>query len=205
VKTLPFKTALCVLGALTLIALSSSAQSPPASPSSSPQSPAPLQTVERVDLDRYLGQWYQIALYPNRFQAQCVRNTTASYQLESKTSLSVTNSCVDAQGKTDTAQGMARLASPGDTTKLQVSFLPSWLRWTGIGWGNYWVIQLGTQTGDDKTPYRYAVVSEPKREFLWILARTPSLSAADTAAIRTRLVEQGFDLAKLEQHPQSAR
>jgi apolipoprotein D and lipocalin family protein len=189
------------LGALISIALGSSAQTPSTSTALS----TPLQTVERVDLDRYLGQWYQIALYPNRFQAQCARNTTAYYQLESKTSLSVTNSCLDAQGKTDAAQGMARLASPSDTTKLQVSFLPSWLRWTGIGWGNYWVIQLGTQTADDKTPYRYAVVSEPKREFLWILARTPSLSAADTAAIRARLVEQGFDLTKLEQHPQSAR
>ena len=76
-----------------------------------------------------------------------------------------------------------------------MSFLPSWLRWLPI-WGSYWVIQLA----DDG---RYAVVSEPTREYLWVLSRTPTLAPADESAIRSRLAQQGFDLARWQTHPHS--
>ena len=83
--------------------------------------------------------------------------------------------------------------------QLEVSFLPAWLRWAqaigGWGWGAYWVIQLAPD-------YRYAVVSEGTRQFLWVLSRTPALTASDEASIRLRLAEQGFDLTALQMHPQ---
>ena len=79
--------------------------------------------------------------------------------------------------------------------QLEVSFLPSWLRWLPI-WGSYWVIQLA----DDG---RYAVVGEPTREYLWVLSRTPKLAPADESAIRSRLTQQGFDLARWQTHPHS--
>jgi apolipoprotein D and lipocalin family protein len=82
--------------------------------------------------------------------------------------------------------------------QLEVSFLPSWLRWLPVGWGRYWVIQLAEDG-------RYAVISEPTREYLWILSRTPRLEAADEATIRARLREQGFaDLTRLEMHRHAA-
>jgi apolipoprotein D and lipocalin family protein len=156
-----------------------------------------LQAVPNVNLDRYQGTWYQIALFPNSFQKQCLRNTRAEYRLRADGKVSVKNSCEIEGGKTYIADGLARVL--GDA-KLEVSFLPSWLRWTGIGWGNYWVIQLG---GKAEEGYRYAVVSEPKREYLWILSRAPQLSAEDDAAIKSKLQLQGFDLSRLQAHPQS--
>ena len=82
--------------------------------------------------------------------------------------------------------------------RLEVSFLPAWLRWTGIGWGAYWVVDLAPDG-------RYAIVSEASREYLWVLARQPALTLKDSAAIRTKLQALGFDLGKLQAHPQSGR
>ncbi|NMS37208.1 lipocalin family protein, partial [Vibrio parahaemolyticus] len=78
---------------------------------------------------------------------------------------------------------------------LEVRFAPAWLAWLPWVWGDYWVIQLA----DD---YRYAVVSEPSRKYLLVLSRSPALSPDDDATIRTRLREQGFDLSRLQVHPQ---
>jgi apolipoprotein D and lipocalin family protein len=78
-----------------------------------------------------------------------------------------------------------------------VSFLPAFLRWLPIGWGNYWVIGLAPD-------YRYAVVGEPSREYLWILSRTPALAEQDRKTIDELLRTQGYDPAKLVATPQGA-
>ena len=181
--------------ALTLVAVS---------PARSQGAAAALEPLPVLDVSRYLGTWYQVALYPNRFQAQCVSDTTATYRERSDGALDVLNRCRDAAGRLDEAMGLAR---PTGTlangtlrpAQLEVSFLPAWLRWAQAigrwGWGAYWVIQLAPD-------YRYAVVSEGSRQYLWVLSRTPALTAEDEAAIRTRLKEQGFDLAVLQMHPQ---
>jgi apolipoprotein D and lipocalin family protein len=165
----------------------------------SPAAAAPLASLPALDVSRYMGTWYQVALFPNRFQAQCVSDTTATYRLLPGGQVEVLNRCRTASGQLDDALGVARpvgVIQDGQLqpARLQVSFLPSWLRWTGVGWGDYWVVQLATD-------YRYVVVSEPSRRFLWILSRTARLSAEDDAAIRKRLLEQGFDLAGLQPHP----
>ena len=82
--------------------------------------------------------------------------------------------------------------------RLEVSFLPAWLRWTGIGWGAYWVIDLASDG-------RYAIVSEASREYLWVLARQPALTPADELAIRAKLRALGFDLALVQPHRHSPR
>ena len=79
--------------------------------------------------------------------------------------------------------------------RLEVSFLPPWLRWTGVGWGAYWVV-------DRPEHGRYAIVSEGRREYLWVLSRTPELGADDRQAVRARLQSLGFDLERLKDHPQ---
>lgn len=159
--------------------------------------PAPLTALPSLDVPSYMGTWYQVAWYPNRFQKQCVTDTVASYRRIPE-GVEVTNRCRNAEGKIESVVGLARPAGSqirGDTlqpAQLEVSFLPSWLRWLPV-WGSYWVIQLA----DDG---RYAVVSEPKREYLWVLSRTPSLAPADESAIRSRLAQQGFDLARWQSH-----
>jgi apolipoprotein D and lipocalin family protein len=109
----------------------------------------------------------------------------------------VTNQCRSAEGKEVQAVGQARPAgaaqiASGQLTppQLQVRFAPAWLSWLPFVWGNYWVIQL-------EPNYRYAVIGEPNREFLWVLARETQLSSADWSAIEARLKEQGYDPARL--------
>lgn len=164
-----------------------------------------LQAVPSVDLSRYQGRWYQIALYPNTFQKQCVGNTTADYQITSMGQVMVTNACQTADGSNSSVVGLARIkqprflglaVGPGVSAKLEVRFAPSWLSWVPGVWAPYWVIQLA----DD---YRYAVVGEPKRQFLWILSRTPTLDPQDRATINGLLQQQGYDPAKLREEPQS--
>ena len=158
----------------------------------------PLPSLPSLDVPPYMGTWYQIALFPNFFQRQCVSDTTATYRQWPGGTVEVTNRCRTDSGRFDQVIGVARPTGSlqGRTlapAQLEVTFLPTWLRWLPVGWGRYWVIQLA----DDG---RYAVVSEPSREYLWILARQPRLSAADEAAIRARLQEQGFDLTRLQMH-----
>lgn len=156
----------------------------------------PLKTVGEVDLARYAGQWHEVAKYPNRFQRQCVADTTATYRVREDGAVAVTNRCRTAGG-TDTAEGLARRVD-GRTDRLQVSFLPAALRWLPFGWGDYWIIELAPD-------YRYAVVGEPSRAYLWILARTPQLSAEDRRAIEARLPAHGYDPARLVDSPREAR
>jgi apolipoprotein D and lipocalin family protein len=169
--------------------------------------PAPLQAVDSVNLTRYLGRWYQIAHYPNKFQAQCVSDTTADYRLLPYGKIEVINQCKTANGSIDKAVGEARLAQPRflnipvgkvvSTAKLQVRFAPALLGWVPGVWAPYWVIQLAPD-------YRYAVVSEPSREYLWILSRTPTLAPQDRIDIETQLQKQGFDVSGLQEDPHTA-
>jgi apolipoprotein D and lipocalin family protein len=164
---------------------------------------APLQSLPVLDVPAYMGTWYQVAWFPNRFQSQCVSDTTAVYRQQPRGTLEVINRCRLADGRIDEAIGGARptgrLAGTTLTpAQLEVSFLPSWLRWLPVGWGRYWVIQLASDG-------RYAVVSEPTREYLWVLARQPVLSSADETAIRSKLAEQGFTgLDRLQTHRHTA-
>jgi apolipoprotein D and lipocalin family protein len=174
------------------------AQVAPATPA-----PPPLTALPSLDVPGYMGIWYQVAWFPNRFQKQCVSDTAASYrQLPDGEGVEVINRCRLADGKLDTATGLARPAGSTlrgtqlEPAKLEVSFLPRLLRWLPI-WGSYWVIQRA----DDG---RYVVISEGTREYLWVLSRTPQLTPADESAIRSRLTQQGFDLARWQAHPHTA-
>ncbi len=149
----------------------------------------PPQTVDRVDLDRYLGTWYEVAKIPNWFQRGCVRNTTAQYSRLTDGRIQVVNRCVDRDGNTATAQGVARVLDAESGAKLEVSFV-SLFGWH-LFWGDYWVIGLGSN-------YEYAVVGSPNRRYGWILSRTPDLSPQARSAIDTLLTDRGYEPAKFQ-------
>lgn len=155
----------------------------------------PLSTIAALDVPRYMGTWYEIAKYPNRFQKQCVADTQAEYRLQPNGGVEVINRCRKDNGNMEEALGEARQIGAATSPKLQVRFAPAWLSWLPMVWGNYWVIDL-----DDG--YQLVAVSEPKREFLWILSRTPTVSLEAYGALLTRLKAQGFDLAPLERSRQ---
>jgi apolipoprotein D and lipocalin family protein len=152
----------------------------------------PLATVRDFDVSRYLGIWHQVALIPNRFQARCVGDTTARYALRADGRLEVVNRCREAGGGYAQAVGVARRnADYDDPAILEVRFAPAWLSALPFVWGDYWVLALA----DD---YRAALVGAPNREYLWILARQPTLDEAEYARLVAIAKAQGFDVSALE-------
>ncbi len=141
-----------------------------------------LQTVPRVELPRYLGRWYEIARFANRFEKQGDRDTTAEYALRPDGKISVINTTIR-NGQSKQARGWAKVADPRTNARLRVTFF-----WPFFG--NYWVIALGKD-------YEYAVVSEPGRKYLWILSRTPQMSEAQYREITEELEARDFDTDKL--------
>lgn len=180
---------------LTQLLLASALLSPFAMPAQAAEPVAPLQTIERLDVGRYLGTWYEIAKYPNIFQRQCVSDTRALYRLREDGQLDVVNRCRKDNGEMAEAVGRARQIGAADSPKLEVRFAPAWLSWLPMVWGNYWVIDLDPA-------YQLVAVGEPKREYLWVLSRTPAVDAAAYQALLARLQTKGFDLSKLEKTAQ---
>jgi len=156
----------------------------------------PVRTVPFVDLNRYAGDWFEIARFPNRFQQQCVGDVRASYGRRGDGRIDVVNRCRTADGQTQ-ARGVARLVDDETHAKLKVRFAPAWLSWLPPVWGDYWIVGLAPD-------YSWAVVGDPGREYLWILARTPHLDAESMAAARTAAQGNGFEVARLAQTPQEA-
>jgi apolipoprotein D and lipocalin family protein len=150
-----------------------------------------VKTIASLDVPRYLGTWYEIAKFPNWFQKKCVSNTKAVYSAKPDGNLRVLNSCKTASGETSEAEGLARQIGAKDSPKLEVRFAPEWLSFLPLVWGDYWVIDLDSQ-------YQVAAVSDPRREYLWVLSRTPQIDPKVYADLLQRLKQQQFDIQKLE-------
>lgn len=179
-------TPLCLVGVCWAGALATGAQA---------AEPAALQSIERLDLSRYLGTWYEVARFPNRFQKQCVADSRAEYQSTPEGAVRVVNQCRLADGSLEKAVGQARQIGAADSPRLQVRFAPAWLSFIPAVWGDYWVIDLDEG-------YQLAAVSEPRREYLWVLSRTPSVPAPVYEGLLRRLAAQGLDVGRLERSPQ---
>ena len=149
-----------------------------------------LATVSRLDLPRYMGTWYEIARYPNRFERQCAGFTTATYTAMPDGSVKVENRCRTAEDGTDVAEAVARQVGPADSPRLKVRFAPALLSFVPAVWADYWVIDIDRN-------YQLAAVSEPGRDYLWILSRTPTVEKPALDALLARLSGQGFDPRKL--------
>lgn len=150
----------------------------------------PLATVPSVDLQRYMGLWYEIASFPQRFQKGC-HCTTAEYSMTDKGYVRVVNTCRkdSAEGKVKAANGKAFVVEGSGNAKLKVQFF-----WPFRG--DYWIIDLAAD-------YSHAVVGDPSRKYLWILARTPKMDETLYREIVSRIAAKGFDVAKLVLQDQS--
>lgn len=166
------------LAALTVCLMSLMGCAPPA------KDAPPLQTVDDVDLERYLGSWYEIARLPHRFQEGCVASK-ATYSFRNDGLIDVYNECRKGgvEGPLKSVKGKARVVDTTSNAKLEVSFF-----WPF--WGDYWIIDLDPD-------YQWAVVGHPSRKYLWILSRTETLSSDIFEGIKQRLERQGYDLISL--------
>jgi len=152
----------------------------------------PLLTVERVDLEKYLGRWYDIASYPASFQKGC-RCTTADYELvPGKKYIRVVNRCVkfkNGKSKISVARGKAFIVKGSDNTKLKVQFF-----WPFRG--DYYIIGLAND-------YSWAIVGHPQRKYLWILSRESYMPTDTYNHILAIIKEKGYDLKPLQKTPQN--
>jgi apolipoprotein D and lipocalin family protein len=151
----------------------------------------PLQTVDKVDLARYAGRWYDIASYPARFQNGC-RCTTADYELvPGKRYIRVVNRCIRFKGnrsKLSSVSGKAFLGKDSGNAKLKVQFF-----WPFKG--DYYIIGLAKD-------YSWALVGNPSRKYLWILSRE-SYMPTDTYNYIVNLVKsKGYSPGLLRKTPQ---
>jgi apolipoprotein D and lipocalin family protein len=152
----------------------------------------PLKVVKNLDLNRYAGKWYEVARFPNRFQEKCSGDVTADYTLQPVGKITVMNRCRQHDGKITEAAGVAKKADKdGKNSVLKVRFAPALLSFLPQVWGDYQVIALGPN-------YEYSVVGDPKREYLWILSRSPQMTDALYAEAVRQAREQGFDVGKLQ-------
>lgn len=152
----------------------------------------PLEVVDKVEVDRYMGTWYEIASFPTKFQEGC-HCTTAEYRLpEDKDFVRVVNSCRrdSANGELDVAKGKAFIADDSTNAKLKVQFF-----WPFRG--KYWIIAL------DEVDYQYALVGHPNREYLWILSRTPQMADSTYNQLLDIAAERDFNTDRLQQTDQS--
>ena len=144
-----------------------------------------LEVVAQVDLQRYLGKWYEVAHLPFRFENDCT-DITATYSLSKDGKISLLNECLK-NGKLKQAKGKAKVVDKSTGAKLKVTFF-----WPFSA--DYWIIDLGKN-------YDYAVVGTPNRKYLWILNRTPQMDDALFAQLVESAKSKGFDVNKLIKTP----
>ncbi|WP_425043638.1 lipocalin family protein [Primorskyibacter sp. S87] len=152
----------------------------------------PMVSVESLDLSRYLGRWFEIARFPNRFEKNCV-GVTADYGMREDGKVSVVNTCRQGtlDGPVKAAEGRATVKAPG---QLSVTFVP----WLPFARGDYWVLYVDPD-------YSLAVVGAPKGTTGWILARSPQISQADRDRAEAVLRSNGYDTDKLIEVTQPLR
>lgn len=126
----------------------------------------PLKTVEKLELDKYLGVWYEVARKPLYFQNNCDRDVTATYTLNENGNVAVDNRCYSKDGSLNQSIGEAFVQNAPFNSKLKVSFLPEAIRWLPFGRGDYWVLKLDEN-------YQTVLVGEPRRKYMWVLSRSP--------------------------------
>jgi apolipoprotein D and lipocalin family protein len=140
-----------------------------------------LDVVPHVELEKYLGKWYEIAHLPAKFQEGC-DETTATYTLLKDGNISVLNQCTK-NGKMKQAKGKAKIVDKNSNAKLKVTFF-----WPF--YGDYWIIKLGNE-------YDYSVVGTPDRKYLWILSRTPQMEGKLYSQLVEYAKSKGFDVNKV--------
>jgi apolipoprotein D and lipocalin family protein len=148
--------------------------------------------AKAVEVDRYLGRWYELARYEAGFQKDC-EGVTADYSLTAPGQIKVINTCLQGslQGKSKQANGKAKVVEGSQNAKLRVSFF-------GPFYGDYWVL-------DHAEDYSWSIVGEPSGRYLWLLHRQPNPGAATLIRMKARAAELGYDvgLLRVTQQPAS--
>jgi apolipoprotein D and lipocalin family protein len=176
--------------ALTAMILVLSAAAPSARAEKKPRHRP--RVAENVDLDRYMGVWFEIARIPTKFQKSCDCCATATYSRREDGTVDIVNECVEQDGSLKTAKAEARVTKSSNA-RWRATFFK--VLGIGVGKGDYWILGL-----DDD--YAWAVVGDPKRKYGWILARETALTTVQRETIDALLVDRGYDPGDFVPTPQ---
>jgi apolipoprotein D and lipocalin family protein len=140
-----------------------------------------------VDLQRYVGRWYEIARVPNHFEKgrEC-EAPTADYQQDAKGAVTVVQTCHQDSptGPEKVYHASARILDPGANAKFKLTFYLVLSK-------EYWVL-------DHALDYKWAIVGDPTGKYLWLFSREPALPAQLKDMIIARARSLGYDTGKLE-------
>lgn len=142
-----------------------------------------LKTVEKVDINKYMGTWYEIARYDHSFEKglKCV---SANYTLRDDGRVTVLNKGVkENSNEIKSAKGIAKIPDTNFPGILKVSFFRPF-------WGNYYIIELDES-------YKWVLVGEPSRNYLWVLSREKTMSEETYSELLKIAAENGFDISRL--------
>ncbi|MCI1648353.1 MAG: TIGR01777 family oxidoreductase [Bacteroides sp.] len=140
------------------------------------------ETVNELDVQRYMGKWYEIARYENKFEKE-ISKATATYTLQPGGYIKVENAGYR-NGVLQRAVGRAKQPDKADPGKLKVTFF-LWF------YADYYILEL------DKENYNYALVGSSSDKYLWILSRTPQLSEEVLGHLLQKIERRGYDTGKL--------
>lgn len=154
----------------------------------------PVRSVDKLEFARYAGTWFEVARLPDRRRARCHHDVTTTYRLQTDGSMHVVDRCVDDNERVNVSVGRASILG-GDPARLRLSYVPPWLSWWPGTHAEQWVVLLDED-------YRYAVLSDPSRATLRILARRPILDSSTYDGIVARLRAQRFPVERLVLTPQ---
>jgi apolipoprotein D and lipocalin family protein len=145
--------------------------------------------VKELDIERYLGKWYEIARYDNSFERGLV-GVTATYSLRKDGKIKVVNEGfkITLHGKKSEAIGKAKIPDPDIPAKLKVSFFLFF-------YADYFVLELDEN-------YQWALIGSRSDKYLWILSRTPQIDDNLYTRLLNKLRNRGYDvnnLIKVEQ------
>lgn len=157
-----------------------------------------VQAVSQVDLNKYVGQWHEVARKPLMFQKDCAYNVTANYRLNAKGNMDVDNRCYKADGTMKQSTAEAYVQNAPANSKLKVSFLPKAIRWIPVARGDYWVLKIDQD-------YQTVLVGEPSKKYLWVLSRDPEPNKAVVDEYLNYAKSLGYDLSDLIYTPYKAQ
>lgn len=146
-------------------------------------------TVKELDLNRYLGTWYEIARFPHSFEKNLV-GVTATYSLRDDGKIKVLNQGYKntLDGELSVAEGKAKIPNKADPGKLKVSFF-----W--IFYADYNVLELDEN-------YEYVMIGSSTDKYFWILSRTPQMVPETYEMLLEKARKRGYNLEKLYKVPQ---
>jgi apolipoprotein D and lipocalin family protein len=148
----------------------------------------PNQPVPSLDINRYAGQWHEIARLPMYFERKCLDAVIATYTPNPDGTVRVHNSCRTDKGRMS-VEGVARIKG-NQPAALEVRFAPAWLTWLPMAWADYWVIEVDAD-------YRWAVIGSPERKHLWILSRQPTMDRALFLTLKEHSRQRGYQVDQL--------